>query len=124
MPIVSFSTLATGARQLVVQRGVRDDLVLGGQLVVVDAVDDGQVGALGRSRDQDALGARVEMLLAALAVGEEAGAFQRDVDAVGGVRQLRRIALGGDVDALAVDDDVVAVGRRPRPGRRRGRCRA
>ena len=47
---------------------------------------------------------------AALAVGEEAGAFQRDVDAVGGVRQLGRVALGGDVDALAVDDHVVAVG--------------
>ena len=65
MPIVSFITLATGARQLVVQRGVGDDRVLGGQLVVVDAVDDGQVDALGRGRDQDLLGAGVEMLLPA-----------------------------------------------------------
>ena len=51
------------------------------------------------------------MLLGAVAVREEAGAFERDVDAVGGVRQIGRVALGGDVDALAVDDDVVAVGR-------------
>ena len=84
--------------------------VLGGQFVVVDAVDDGQVGALGRGRDQHALGAGVEMLLAAFAVGEEAGAFERDVDAIGLVRQLGRVALGGDLDALAVDDQIVAVG--------------
>ncbi len=51
------------------------------------------------------------MLLAALAVGEETGAFERQLDAVGLVRQLRRVLLGGDVDALAVDDDVVAVRR-------------
>ena len=38
-------------------RGVRDDDVVLGQLVVVDAVDDGQVGAVGRGRDQHALGA-------------------------------------------------------------------
>ena len=84
--------------------------MLGGELVVVDAIDDGQIGALGRGRDQDPLGARVEMLLAAFAVGEEAGAFERDVDPIGLVRKLGRIALGGDLDALAVDDDVIAVG--------------
>jgi hypothetical protein len=39
------------------------------------------------------------------------------------VRQLGRIALGGDLDALAVDDQVVAVGAHlAREGR--GRCRA
>jgi hypothetical protein len=31
------------------------------------------------------------VLLAAGAVGEEAGAFQRDVDAVGGMRQVGRV---------------------------------
>src|SRR5436190_6295801 len=50
------------------------------------------------------------MLLAALAVGEEAGALQRDVDAELGMRKLCRIALGGDLDALAVDDHRVAFG--------------
>ena len=80
--------------------------MVGGQLVVVDAIDDGQVGALGRGRDEDPLGAGVEMLLPAFPVGEEAGAFERDVDAQSPVRQLGRIALGGDRDALAVDDQL------------------
>ena len=41
-------------------RGVGDDLVLGLELVVVDAVDDGEVRALRRRRDQHALGAGLE----------------------------------------------------------------
>ena len=77
---------------------------------MVDAIDDSEVRALGRGRDQHSLGAGVEMLLPALAVGEEAGALQRDVDAQFLVRQLGRIALGGHLDALAVDDHRVALG--------------
>ena len=50
------------------------------------------------------------MLLPALAIGEEAGAFQRDVDAQFLVRQLGGVALGGHLDALAVDDHHVALG--------------
>ena len=38
MPIASLSTLATGARQLVVQDAFETTSVLVGQLVVVDAV--------------------------------------------------------------------------------------
>ncbi len=82
MPSASFSTLATGARQLVVHEALETIVVLGRQLVVVDAVDDGQVDALGRGRDQHLLGAGVDMLLRALAIREEAGAFERDVDAI------------------------------------------
>ena len=37
--------------------GVRDDDVVLRQLVVVDAVDDREIGAVGGSRDDDALGA-------------------------------------------------------------------
>src|SRR6185312_8429188 len=48
--------------------------------------------------------------LAARPVGEEAGAFERDINVVGLVRKLRRVLLGCHMDALAVDDDVVAVG--------------
>ena len=110
MPSASLSTLATGARQLVVHEAFETILCSGGQLVVVDAIDDGQVDALGRRRDQHLLRARFDMLLGARAVGEEAGALERDLDAVRLVRQLGRIPLGGDVDALAIDDDVVAVG--------------
>ena len=53
MPSASFSTLAIGARQLVVHEAFETIRVLGGQLVVVDAVDDRQVDALGRRGDQD-----------------------------------------------------------------------
>jgi hypothetical protein len=59
-----------------------------------------------------------------LTIREEAGAFQRDLDAVGAVGQLAGIALGGDEDALAVDDEVVAVGMDLAFPRRRGRNRA
>ena len=43
--------------------GVRDDRVLGGELVVVDAEHDRQVDFLGRGRDQHPLGAGIEVLL-------------------------------------------------------------
>ena len=50
------------------------------------------------------------MLLRAVAVGEETGAFERDLDAIGLVRQLRRVLLGGHLDTLAIDDDRIAIG--------------
>ena len=45
---------------------VGDNPVVGGELVVVNAIDDGQVDTLGRGRDQDLLRARLDMLLARL----------------------------------------------------------
>ena len=89
---------------------VRHDRVLGGQLVVVDAVDDGEVDALPRGRDQHLLRARIDMLLARDVVGEEAGAFEHQIDTQFLVRKVGGVALGGDADALAVDDEVVAFG--------------
>jgi len=85
--------------------------MLVGQLVVVDAVDDGEVDALGRRGNQNLLSSRGDVLFGARAVGEETGALERDLDAVGGVRKVGRVLLGADVNSLAVDDDVVAVGR-------------
>ena len=49
------------------------------------------------------------MLLPTFAVGEKAGAFKSDIDAVCLVRQIGGIALGSDVYTLAVDDQVIAV---------------
>src|SRR3546814_10074216 len=72
---------------------------------MVDPVDDGQVHALGRGRNQHALRASRKMLGGAFAIGEKAGAFQRDVDAVRGMRQLCRVSLRRHLDALAVDDE-------------------
>ncbi len=92
-------------------RRVGDDRVPGLQLVVVDAVHDGQVDALGGCRDQHLLRARIDMLLRAFAIGEEAGAFQHQFDAVFGVGQLGGIALGSDLDPLTVDDQVIALCR-------------
>src|SRR3546814_13887311 len=65
-------------------RCVRHDRVLGGQLFMVDAEHDGEIDALGRGRDEDALGTRAQMLARAFAIGEEAGAFERDIDPIGG----------------------------------------
>ena len=90
-------------------RSVGNDGVTRFELVVVDAVNDGQIDVLAGGRDQHLLGTGGEVLFAACAVGEEAGAFQRDVDAVRGMRQVGRIALGRNVDALAVDDQIVAI---------------
>lgn len=79
------------------------------QLVVVDAVDNRQIRAVGRSRDDDALGAGFQVSGGLVAGGEDAGAFHRDVDAELLVRQFRRIADRGHLDRLTVvDDDRVA----------------
>ena len=72
-------------------RGVRDDHVILGQLVVVDAVDDGEVGAFGGRRDQHALGAGGQMHRGLVLGGEDAGAFERDVDAEILPRQRGRV---------------------------------
>ena len=71
-------------------RGVGDDLVVLGQLVVVDAVDDGEVGAVGGRRDQHALGAGGQMRRRLVLRGEDAGALEGDVDAQLLPRQLGR----------------------------------
>src|SRR6185369_249513 len=44
-------------------------------------------------------------------VGEETGALQSKLHAVGSMGQVCRILLGGDVNLLPVDDDVVAIDR-------------
>ena len=50
------------------------------------------------------------MLLGTLTIREETGAFERDLDAIGGVRKLGRIAFGRHLDMLSIDDDGVALG--------------
>ncbi len=109
MPTVSFRTLATGAQAVGGARAVRDHQVILGQRVVVDAVDDGGVGAVGGRRDQHALGTGGQMRGGLVLGGEDAGAFQRDVDAERLPRQLGGIALGRDLDLAATEVDRVAV---------------
>ena len=83
---------------------------LGRQLVVVDAHDDGEIGAVGRGGDDDLLGAGLEVFRGGLALGEDAGAFERDVDPELFPRQLRRVALGGDADLAAAGVEPVLAG--------------
>ena len=80
------------------------------QLVMVDTVNDGQIDTLARRGDQHLLCARVDMLLRARAIGEEAGAFQDELDPKVAVREVCGIALGGDADALAVDHQILPFG--------------
>ena len=74
--------------------------------------------------DEHALGAGGQMRRGLVARGEDAGAFQRDVDAEVPVRQLRRVLDRGDLDLAAADVDRVAVDRRPNAGSGRARCRS
>ncbi len=84
---------------------------VGGQRLVIDAEDHGLVDTGRRRGNDDALGARSEMRTGLGLVREDAGAFQRDHDAQSGVRQIGGVALGRDLDALAVDDQSVAIDR-------------
>ncbi len=81
MPMASCSTLATGARQLVVQEAFEMTMCSFLQAGMVHAVDDGVVGAVCRGRDDDALGAGGEVGRGLVLCREDAGAFECDVDA-------------------------------------------
>jgi hypothetical protein len=72
---------------------------------VVDAVGHGDVGALGRRRDEHALAARLEVELGLLALGEQASALQHQVDPVVGVLQVGGALHRRDLDLLAVHHD-------------------
>jgi hypothetical protein len=88
--------------------GVGDDQMLLGELLVVHAIDDGEVGAVGRRGNEDALGASGQQARRLVASGEDARAFQRDVDAQLAERQGGRILDCGDLDRTGSDVDRVA----------------
>ena len=81
-------------------------------LVFVDAKDDGEVRlVLGRCAEDDLLGPGGEMVgIAALlgfALSEDAGGFDRDLDAHVAPGQPGRAAFSQDLYALAVDLDLI-----------------
>ena len=90
---------------------LENDRVRLGQLVVVDAVDDGEVDAVRRRRDQHALGAGRKVERRLLLRREDAGALERDVDAELFPRQLRRVLDGGHFDCAVAAIDRVALDR-------------
>ena len=63
-----------------------------------------------RSGDQDLLGARRQVLGGIVALGEDARAFQRDLDAQIPPGKLGRVADLDDLDLVAVDDHHALAG--------------
>ena len=68
--------------------------------VVVDAEDDRDVRIGGRRRDHDLLRAGVEVLLRAVALGEEAGRLEHHVDSQVTPRNRTGVALREELDLL------------------------
>ena len=83
---------------------------LGIVLVLVHAEDDGEVVIGGRSGDDDLLDRALEVGFGLGGVGEVAGGFDDDLGADGGPVELGGIALGEDLDLLAIDGDEVFAG--------------
>ncbi|MCY1536942.1 hypothetical protein D9M68_724180 [compost metagenome] len=91
-------------------RRVRDDGVGGLQHAVVHAVHDGGVDVLAAgSRDDDLLGAALDVRAGLFLGREEARALQDHVDLQLAPGQLGRVAVGQHADLVAVDDHEVAV---------------
>ena len=84
-----------------------DDLILSGQGLLVDGVDDGLQVVAGGSRDNDLAGASLDVSLSLSLAGVEAGALQNDVDAQLAPGAILSILNCVDGDLLAVDDDVI-----------------
>jgi len=84
-----------------------DDLILSGQGLLVDGVDDGLQVVAGGSRDNDLAGASLDVGLSLSLAGVEAGALQNDVDAQLAPGAILSILNCVDGDLLAVDDDVI-----------------
>jgi hypothetical protein len=106
IPKVSWSTLATGARQLVVHAGgVRDDVVLARVVgLEVDAASQRHVRVLGRGADEDLPGPAAEVLASRIAVDEQAGRLDDDVGPELLPGDLARVLLGDDLHLVAGDD--------------------
>ena len=84
-----------------------DDLILSGQGLLIDGVDNGlQVVACG-SRDDDLLGASLDVSHALLLAGVEAGALQNDIDVQLAPGSVLCVLNSVDLDLLAVHDDGV-----------------
>ena len=115
MPIASY-TLATGARQLVVQEALEMMLCDSGSYSSKLTPRANVMSGLPLKRgDDDLLGARVQVLGGVLALGEQPGGLNHDVGPDVAPRQLRGVLLGEDLELVAVDDQPVLARPRPRP---------
>ena len=110
MPHLSLSTLAIGARQLVVHEALE---MIASPLYFVWFTPKTNIGVSsfdGADRI-DLLRAGIEVLLRGGLVEEQAGRFDDDVGADFVPLQVGRIAFLGQADLLAVDDQRVALDR-------------
>ena len=90
-------------------RRVRNDRVLRRVVrVVVDAEHQGEVGVLRRRRDDHLLRAAGEVLCGIVALREEAGRFDHDVDAQFAPGEGGRIALREDLEVRVADPQAVS----------------
>ena len=96
--------------------GVRDALVLFGQLIVIDAQNDGEIRLVfGRGREHDFASPRVQVtVVTGLVVGlcgrKEPGRFERNVDVQLFPGELAGVLFGTNSDALSINDQAVALG--------------
>ena len=87
-----------------------NDLIVGGEDVLVDGVNDGLQILAGGSGDDDLLGAGFDVSHALFFAGVETGALKDDVDADFAPGALFGVFDRVDLDLLAVDDDGIIGG--------------
>ena len=93
-------------------RGIGDDRVAGLEHTMVHAIDHRRVDILAtRGRDDDFLGAGCDVCRSFFFSGEKAGAFEHHIHLQFFPGQLGRVALGADLDAVAIDHHGVAIHR-------------
>ena len=80
-----------------------------GELVVVDAVDHREIGAVGRGGNEHALGPGLEVSRGLLFGRKDAGALERDIDAEFLPRQLGRVLHRRDLDLAVAAADRIAL---------------
>src|SRR5690606_4436789 len=88
---------------------IRQNDVLAADLVVVYAIDDRQVGTIGRSRNEDALCAALKVSGSLLLGGEDARALQHDINAKIAPGKVGRIALSKRLEGVRSHTDRIAL---------------
>ncbi len=90
---------------------VGNDRMILRQLVMVDAVNDGQVDIGAGGGNENLFRACLQMLGGGVALGEDACAFEGDIDTEVAPGQVGRVAFRGHLDRTAAEVDGVAVNR-------------
>ena len=78
--------------------------MLGLELIVVHAEDNGEILPLGRLRDNDLLRSCLDMRFGLFALGKESRRLENDLGPDFSPGQLSRVALGDDADGFSVYD--------------------